>query len=444
MRKKGYDKKVALKLINQYADQYNRVAEENKCIKMQINDLQSNIVINKQIIEAFLLSCPLEEKANQIILKYKEENSNLQKIIKNLSDETTKLFNKIKSYEEIMNKSIFEYRESTDCLNDRIFILENALVKKDNCISSLTNQLTKLKEDIKSDNCNHGDNNYDDSNNRNEIYIIDPNVSVNLIQDDLMLYKEAYENALMKIKESTTSLEKSEKKVEDLKNELMKFQNYTCSSPSYHTKSNKEYLSDDESDIKIDNIMALGSISSDEIDIVSQTNIGIRILNILNRALGAHNNKIIKLQNDVNLLIDKNRKLTNENMILYKSVLELKKNSNFFRNNSYRDANNYNIADHYLNTNISMIGNTNRDDKKYKNKKKLHNLFNTNIIHSEKANQSADDISVELTTNEEVVRKNNLTDISGDFIETNIGNNNSGNIYNQIDHKKLVKKYNIK
>ena len=114
MRKKGYDKKVALKLINQYADQYNRVAEENKCIKMQINDLQSNIVINKQIIEAFLLSCPLEEKANQIILKYKEENSNLQKIIKNLSDETTKLFNKIKSYEEIMNKSIFEYRESTD------------------------------------------------------------------------------------------------------------------------------------------------------------------------------------------------------------------------------------------------------------------------------------------------------------------------------------------
>ena len=48
MRKKGYDKKVALKLINQYADQYNRVAEENKCIKMQINDLQSNIVINNR------------------------------------------------------------------------------------------------------------------------------------------------------------------------------------------------------------------------------------------------------------------------------------------------------------------------------------------------------------------------------------------------------------
>lgn len=438
MRKKGYDKKVALKLINQYADQYNRVAEENKCIKMQINDLQSNIVINKQIIETFLLSCPLEEKANQIILKYKEENSNLQKSMKNLSEETTKLFKKIKSYEEIMNKSIFEYREGTDCLNDRIFILENALVKKDNYITSLTNQLTKLKEDIKNEN-NQEDNNYDDSKNRNEIYIIDPNVSVNLIQDDLMLYKEAYENALMKIKESTTSLEKSEKKVEDLKNELMKFQNYTCSSPSYHSKSNKEYLSDDESEIKIDNILSLGSISTEEIDILSQTNIGMRILNILNKALGANNNKIKKLQNDVNLLIDKNRKLTNENMILYKSVLELKKNSKFFRNNSHRDSNKYNISDNYLNTNISMIGNTNRDDIKYKNKKKLDNLFNTNLIHSEKANQSADDISVELTSNEEVVRKNNLTDISGDLIETNIGN-----IYNQMNHKKLVKKYNLK
>ena len=41
MYKKAYDKKVALKLINQYAEQYNRIAEENKCIRMQLKDLQS-------------------------------------------------------------------------------------------------------------------------------------------------------------------------------------------------------------------------------------------------------------------------------------------------------------------------------------------------------------------------------------------------------------------
>ena len=50
-------------------------------------------------------------------------------------------------------------------------------------------------------------------------------------------------------------------------------------------------------------------------------------------------------------------------------------------------------------------------------------------------NQSADDISVELTTNEEVVRKNNLTDISGDFLE-----NYNNNIIGEINNPQSIKK----
>ena len=53
----------------------------------------------------------------------------------------------------------------------------------------------------------------------NEIYIIDPSTSVNLIQDDLMLYKKAYENALNKIRENTLIIDKYEVKIDELKSE---------------------------------------------------------------------------------------------------------------------------------------------------------------------------------------------------------------------------------
>ena len=124
MHKKGYDKKVALKLINQYADQYNRISEENKCIRMQLKDLQSNIAINKQIIETFFSSIPTEQKVNKLLLQYKEENKVLLSSLSNLSNENEKMVKKVKYYEGIINKSITEYRESTDSLKDKIFIFK--------------------------------------------------------------------------------------------------------------------------------------------------------------------------------------------------------------------------------------------------------------------------------------------------------------------------------
>lgn len=84
-----------------------------------------------------------------------------------------------------------------------------------------------------------------------------------------------------------------------------------------------------------------------------------------------------------------------------------------------------------------MIGNTSREERRKKTKKGIQTYFASNTINTEKMNQSADDISVELTTNEEVVRKNNLTDISGDFLE-NYNNNIIGDINNQRSSKKNI------
>ena len=451
MHKKGYDKKVALKLINQYADQYNRISEENKCIRMQLKDLQSNIAINKQIIETFFSSIPIEQKVNKLLLQYKEENKVLLSSLSNLSNENEKMVKKVKYYEGIINKSITEYRESTDSLKDKIFILENSMIKKQNEITLLNNQIKKMQEEASAKNKMNLDNTFSDEdkkernedNQKIEVYVIDPTMSVNLIQGDLTLYKQAYENALMKIKEGSSSLEKSEKIIEQLKNEIYKMQSNSYHSPSYNNKSlHTENMSDDVEEIKLDEILSIASVKKNEIDILAQTNIGLKVLILINKTLSEYKKKLSKCQEDINFLLEKNKKVTSENMTLYKSVLELKKNSYLYKNNTNREQNS-NFAENYLNTNISMIGNTSREEKRKKTKKGIQTYFTSNTINTEKVNQSADDISVELTTNEEVVRKNNLTDISGDFLE-NYNNNIIGEINNpQSIKKKLMKNKSI-
>ena len=451
MHKKGYDKKVALKLINQYADQYNRISEENKCIRMQLKDLQSNIAINKQIIETFFSSIPIEQKVNKLLLQYKEENKVLLSSLSNLSNENEKMVKKVKYYEGIINKSITEYRESTDSLKDKIFILENSMIKKQNQITLLNNQIKKMQEEASSKNKMNLDNTFSDEdkkernedNQKIEVYVIDPTMSVNLIQGDLTLYKQAYENALMKIKEGSSSLEKSEKIIEQLKNEIYKMQGNSYHSPSYNNKSlHTENMSDDVEEIKLDEILSIASVKKNEIDILAQTNIGLKVLILINKTLSEYKKKLSKCQADINFLLEKNKKVTSENMTLYKSVLELKKHSYLYKNNTNREQNS-NFAENYLNTNMSMIGNTSREEKRKKTKKGIQTYFTLNTINTEKVNQSADDISVELTTNEEVVRKNNLTDISGDFLE-NYNNNIIGEINNpQSIKKKLMKNKSI-
>ena len=84
----------------------------------------------------------------------------------------------------------------------------------------------------------------------NEIYIIDPSVSVNLIQDDLMLYKKAYENALNKIREASSIIDKYENKIDELKSDLYKLQKNSINKNNniYNKNSLNEDMSLDTND----------------------------------------------------------------------------------------------------------------------------------------------------------------------------------------------------
>ena len=285
---KRYDRKVALKLINKYADECNRVEEEKNSLQLEVNDLRANIIVNKEIIDKlFNPNLSNDEKSKELILNSKKEINILNQRIEQLNKENSNLRIKVSSYEKIINSDIEEYRESTNDLNEKIFILENENQKKENIILSLNKQILKMKEkeeiEIKNEEEDgNEDENEEDSEDKiinskipNEIYIIDPSVSVNLIQDDLMLYKKAYENALNKIREASSIIDKYENKIDELKSDLYKLQKNSINKNNniYNKNSLNEDLSldtNDNSTFVFDEIINIPKIDNDNLENLCQ------------------------------------------------------------------------------------------------------------------------------------------------------------------------------
>lgn len=117
---KNDEKKIALKLINKYADSYSVLEEENKQLKAEIKDMKVNLKINKEIIQGFFQMGTNEEKSKFYNLKLKEEITNLNSKIEKLNREKEDIKNKV-SY--IFNKKmIFFYTYFLGYSNFVIFI----------------------------------------------------------------------------------------------------------------------------------------------------------------------------------------------------------------------------------------------------------------------------------------------------------------------------------
>jgi hypothetical protein len=63
-----------------------------------------------------------------------------------LGDEIENLNNKIAFLEQVTNANVLEYRDNTDDLTNRVFVLENALIKKDNLLKYANKKLNRLIE----------------------------------------------------------------------------------------------------------------------------------------------------------------------------------------------------------------------------------------------------------------------------------------------------------
>lgn len=206
------EKRTALKLINKYADSYNNIIQENKSLKTEINDLRSNLRLNKEIIEGFFTQMKHKDKATFCISKYKEENQKLYLQNEQLNKDINALHSKIafteQTYSELLN------REKEECENVKmqLFLLEQASKKKDNIILHQKKKIDNQKED---------DFNFFEK----EIYIIDPTKAVVQINDELMLYRQIYENLCIHIQHNKDSLARYEQVITDLQNDNLKLRN---------------------------------------------------------------------------------------------------------------------------------------------------------------------------------------------------------------------------
>lgn len=203
------DKKTALKLINKYADSYNLIIQENKALKTEITDLRTNIKINKEIIEGFFSQSKQKDKTILCISKYKEEIQKLYTQNEQLNREIETLHNTIAYKEQTYNELLIREKEQNESLKTRIFILEQANEKKDNIIANQKRRLDYQKDD-------------EYSFIEREIYVLEPYQAIIQINDELLLYKQIYDNLSSHIKETRESMKRYEEMIMDLQNENSK------------------------------------------------------------------------------------------------------------------------------------------------------------------------------------------------------------------------------
>jgi len=102
--------------------------------------------------------------------------------------------------EQTVIESISKEKEEIEKMRNNIFIMDNALIKKENIILALKKKIAKLTENDKTE--------YE-----RETFVIDPSSSVNAIHDELLLYKQIYNTLTKHIKDMKRSIDNHEKMV---------------------------------------------------------------------------------------------------------------------------------------------------------------------------------------------------------------------------------------
>ena len=86
-------------------------------------------------------------------------------------------------------------------MKNKLFIIENAIIKKDNIIQGLKKKIEKLAENEDAKYLSYVE---------KEILITEPTIAVNQMHDELFLYKQIYENLIAHVRENKNSLMKYE------------------------------------------------------------------------------------------------------------------------------------------------------------------------------------------------------------------------------------------
>lgn len=246
-------KKLAMKIANEYADRYKILEQENLSLKSELENMSNNLKINKSFIfeltkdkininnlEKSMIELNRIENNNYLstINMLKNENSDLKRII-NLSHV---------NYEPIIAK----YQKSLDTLQNKVFLLENSIGKKDNIIKNLNHKIEEIGY------CNIIENNA----HIQEIAIVDPNKTTLLIHDDLLLYKHVFDEMSISLRETIQKNTRLEKVVDSLREENSRYINLFKNIKASALKDHKYLINDFYDNISRDNKDYEGNIKN--------------------------------------------------------------------------------------------------------------------------------------------------------------------------------------
>ena len=145
MKPKKPDNNFYLKTINQYADNYKLLEEENIILKNENGDLKWNLNINKEIKESFFKN--VENKKTYLLYQnnIKEEIKKLEEKNEKLKKDNNELYPKLIKNNSKMSNYLIKKPDRTKEFKNRIFILENIIVKKNNVIENLKKNIHLYK-----------------------------------------------------------------------------------------------------------------------------------------------------------------------------------------------------------------------------------------------------------------------------------------------------------
>lgn len=177
MNNKKCETQTALKLLNQYADEYQTLEMKTKALLKEVNDLKSNLQINKEIIELFCSKISSSQKNHLIFDKFRNENKQLYQQCQVLLKENKEVKAQLQEKDQIIRTQTINYEKATEKLKTDLFIFNNIIKLKDSTILSL-----KKKQ--------FHNGNEKDNDSYIEIYITSPSPIVNKLNDELETYKE--------------------------------------------------------------------------------------------------------------------------------------------------------------------------------------------------------------------------------------------------------------
>ena len=366
--KKKFERNFAIKIINQYADNYKLLEKENLNLKNEIMDIKSNLNINKEIIESFFKKDESEKSYLLYLNQLKTEMKALEEQKEKLTKEKNSLHDELIKNENIINKLLTKKEDKTKEYKNKIFVLENIIIKKNALIENLEKKYLSILE-LKDDN---------EEKEIREIYITDPNENLLILYKDLCLYKTSYENILKKIK-----IYKFE--IEDLKNKLK--EKNSNNKTAYTTKLIDEIIQNQtKKNWETDEWLAILkylNFTNDDIQANTHNNKFMSKLldaiELLNKILIKRNNKINELEKVISKLKEDYKDLSNENIKLLKNNYMLKGLNGNLQNKKDKSIR---ASGQFINTNISLINNISLDNN---NKDNFHQIFLKNLPFSDKS-----------------------------------------------------------